>query len=243
MNYTDIIKTVKSRGYWEILFEPTVYQVDKIPLNKCREVVENNSVRLRGWDYPHIPKRTGDDTAFEVGNNYWQGWLDWKGESHKELWRMCQSTQFIHCLCLWEDWADNFIVRSMWRKDDEVFKPGEALGVISTTYLITEIYEFLTRLVKDGLYSEGVTVSLSINNTLGRQLTIESFSRMDFSVPMKTSSKTLTFKKSYTAADIEGSAKELALEAIVHFFERFGWSSPNINVIKYDQENLISGKF
>ena len=242
MKYNDVINTIKSKGYWRISFEPLVYQEQKLSLSECKELVEKNSIHLRGWDYPHIPRRIGDDTALEVGNNYWQGWLDWQGESHKEFWRMYQSSQFIHYLALREDWLDEFKLKSMWSNEDENFQTGQALGVISTTYQITEIFEFLARLVTSGLYAEGVSVSIYLHNTQGRRLIIEPFQRMGFSLPKKTFSGIITFEKKYSKDEIVSDSKGKSLEAIVHFFERFGWSPPNIEVIKSDQQNFLEGK-
>lgn len=242
MTYNDVLKTIKSKGYWRISFEPLEFDENKLSLAKCKELVEENSVHLRGWDYPHIPGRLGEDTALEPGNNYWQGWLDWQGENHKEFWRMYQSSQFIHYLGLREDWIDSFKLKSMWQVDDKAFQAGQAIGVISTTYQITEIFEFLSRLMANGLYAEGVNVSISLNNTQERNLIIEHFQRIGFSTPKKTSSPIISFTKQYTKEVIMLSPKDKALEVIVHFFERFGWSPPNIAAIKSDQENFLAGK-
>lgn len=240
MTYQEVVEKVKTKGYWRIVFEPL--KDEEMPLGKCKEIVEKNSVHLRGWDYPHVPQRVGDDTALEPGDNYWQGWLDWEGENHKEFWRMYQSGQFIHYLGLREDWLDSLRLRSMWKVADEEYSSGQAIGVIGTTYQITEIYEFLSRLIQDGIYSNGVKVSISLNNTQGRQLVVEQFQRMGFSMPKKTSSETINFQKEYTKEEILSDSKEKSLEAIVHFFERFGWSPPNVEVIKSDQKNFLEGK-
>ena len=39
------------------------------------------------------------------------------------------------------------------------------------------------------------------------------------------------------------ASKDISLEALVWFFERFGWLEPSKNVIRQDQENLIKGRF
>lgn len=242
MKYQDVIKTIKSRGYWRISFEPLVYDEEKLNLSQCKELVDKNAIHLRGWDYPHTPGRVGDDTALEPGDNYWQGWLDWEGENHKEFWRMYQSSQFIHYLGLREDWLTDFQIQNMWNRDTEKFSAGQALGVVVTTYQITEIFEFLSRLMTDGLYEEGVNVSITLNNTQDRRLIVDQFQRVGFSTPRKTSSETITFAKQYTKEEITTDSRGKALGAIVHFFERFGWNPPNVEVIKSDQEKFLSGK-
>lgn len=241
MKYQDVLNTVKSKGYWRINFEPLTYNENKLTIFQCKELVEKNSLHLRGWDYPHVPQRHGDDTALEPGNNYYQGWLDWKDDKYKEFWRMYQSGQFIHYLALREDWLEEYQNKNMWA-DDEIFKPGETLGVVGATYQITEIFEFLSRLIADGLYEDGVNVSISLNNTQDRKLMVDQFLRMGFSTPKKTSSDKISFSKKYTKEDIVSDPMKRATEVIVHFFERFGWNPPNVDVIKEDQKKFLEGK-
>ncbi|MFA6270717.1 MAG: hypothetical protein WC657_05955 [Candidatus Paceibacterota bacterium] len=242
MKYQDVLTTIKTKGYWRISFEPLVYNEQKISLSQCKELVMKNSVQLRGWDYPHIPQRQGDDTALEPGNNYWQGWLDWQDNKNKEFWRMYQSTQFIHYLGLREDWLDDYAIKSLWAQEDQRFNPGDALGVVGTTCQITEIFEFLSRLIADGLYDEGVKVSISLNNTQNRMLIVDRFQRVGFSAPRKTSSEIIDFSKSYSKEEIVSDSSGKSLDAIVHIFERFGWSPPNIEVIKSDQKTFLEGR-
>lgn len=242
MKYQDVLTTIKSKGYWRVSFEPLVYDEQKLTLTQCKELLEKNSIHLRGWDYPHVPNRLGDDTSLEPGDNYWQGWLDWEGENHKEFWRMYQSSQFIHYLGLREDWLNDFQIQSMGSRDPDYFKSGQALGVVATTYQITEIFEFLSRLMTDGLYDEGVQVSISLNNTQDRKLVVDQSQRIGFSSPKKTSSETINFKKQFTKDEILTNSRDRAQEVIVHFFERFGWNPPNVGVIKEDQKKFLEGR-
>lgn len=241
MTHEEVIKTIKSKGYWRISFEPLEYIEQAIQLSKCKELVEKNSLHLRGWDYPHVSHRQGDDSKLEVGANYWQSWLDWKGENHKEFWRMYQSTQFIHYLALREDWLDGYRQRNI-MSDDSYVREGEGLGVVATTYQITEIFEFLTRLMTDGLYESGVKVSIALHNTRNRSLLVDSSHRIGFSYLRQTSADIIPFEGTYSKEEIMEKAKDKAFDAIVYFFERFGWESPNIEVIKSDQDNFLSGR-
>lgn len=242
MTYENVLKTIKSKGYWRISFEPLVYEKQKLTITQCKELIEKNAIHLRGWDYPHVPGRLGDDTALEPGDNYWQGWLDWEGENHKEFWRIYQSTQFIHYLGLREDWLNDFQINSMWRQEPEQFKPGQALGVVGTTYQITEIFEFLSRLMLDDLYAEGVKVSISLNNTEGRKLVIDDYARFGFTTPKQSASKSISFEQQYSKDEIINNSRDKAIEVLVHFFERFNWLPPNVEVIKSDQEKFLGGK-
>jgi hypothetical protein len=242
MTGEELVKIVKQRGYWRVLFEPLAYDEKLKPLRRCKEIVEQNSIRLRGWDYPHIPSRNDDDTALEPGDNYWQGWLNWQDYHHKEFWRMYQSGQFVHYFGLIEDWADDYVIKSMWQQEDIVAQPGEVLGIINATYFITEIYQFLSRLTSEQIYNEGVRVTIGLHNTENRRLFVDGYNRAPLFHERKTRAKEIIFKEKYTTEQILADPKELALEVIIYILERFGWDPPNIEAIKNDQQKLLERK-
>lgn len=232
----DLINKIKLRGYWRINFQPlTDFQKFKT-LAECKDIVEKNSVELRGWDYPHFPRRMDENDGLAPGNDYYEAWVDWW--NHKEFWRMYQSGQFIHYLALREDWFEE----DEWRNNlTEEIKPGTSLGIIgSTVYQMTEIYEFLSRLVNAGIYDEGVSVSISLNNTRGRELWIEDKMRAPLFNRYKTVAEKIEFVKEYSKDQIITSPKDLGLDAAIYIFERFGWHTPPIETIKKDQENLLN---
>jgi hypothetical protein len=235
------IQNIKTKGYWRINFKP-VTDVVLDPLLKCKELVEQNSLHLTGWDYPHISARNDDTAGIDIGNNYYQGWIEWLEYGHVEFWRMYQSSQFINYFGLVEDW-NPMIYRSMWESEDIVGKAGELLGVTRSTYFLTQVFQFLAGLARSGLYEHGVDVDISLHNTRGRSLIVDHYSRIGFSVPKKTDADEIVIPtQHYTKTNLIDSPNDLALKNIEYIFERFGWSPPNIEVIKLDQENLVKGK-
>lgn len=234
MKTEQIINKIKERGYWRIHFAPL--SDEKLSLSQCREIVEKNSIQLRGWYYPHVPHRIDDNTAMQSGDKFWQGWINW--ENHIELWRLFQTGQFIHYLALVEDWTQDLIVNNMWDRDNGPVKSGEILSTLNTIYLITEIFQFLSRLATDGIYKNGVRISISLNKTDDRKLAILDYRRIPFSEDKKTIASEIGFEKSYTQKQLLEEPVDLAREAILHFFERFDWTPP-AEQIKTDQEKLI----
>lgn len=236
---SDLIEKIKSRGYWRINFQPLVAVQKLKNLSDCKNLVEKNSVVLRGWDYPHFPNRSDEKTGLEPGNNYYQGWIDWW--SHKEFWRMYQSGQFFHYLGLREDWYEE----DGWFGDTaKEIKPGSSLSVVGTIYQITEIYEFLARLARDGIYEEGVDVNISFNNTLNRKLWLDDLKRAPFSYDRKTGAEKIEIPPhKYKKDKIVNQARDLALEIIIYIFDRFDWPQPPVETIKRDQDNLLSRRF
>jgi len=232
----DLLEKIKSRGYWRINFQPLVDAQKFISLGECKDIIEKNTIELRGWDYPHFPRRKGKDAGLEPGENFYQGWIDW--ENHKEFWRMYQSGQFIHYLALREDWfEDNSWGQNLYEK----IKPMSSLGIIgSVEYQMTEIFEFLSRLGTANVYNEGVRVSIILYNTENRELWIEDSMRMSFFQPYKTGMPKVGFIKEFAKEQIVTNSRGLAFEVIKYIFDRFGWDNPPIETIKKDQDNLLS---
>jgi hypothetical protein len=233
---TDLIKKIKSHGYWRINFKPVVYE-DKIKsLEDCKLIVEKNLVRFRGWNYPHFPSKSKENAAIEIGNNYYMGWIDW--DYNKEFWYMYQSGQFLHYRALKEDWYDesDFVDDA----DKKKFKPQDLLIITTTIFQLTEIYEFLSRLTRAGIYDEGVIVDISLNNTLNRVLYLNDSSRIPLDEEYKTTMNNIEFKKKYDKKQVLSIPNRLALETVCYFFERFGWHSPPMQTFINDQENLLN---
>lgn len=234
----NLIEKIRSRGYWRINFQPLVYQQKLTSLGDCKDVVEKSAVRLRGWDYPHFPQRIGDDSGLEVADGFYEGWIDW--ENHKEFWRMYQSGQFLHYISLREDWFEE---DSFYRQHAIRYEPKTLLNIIgSVVYQMTEIFEFLSRLARAGIYDEGARASISLNNTKNRKLWISDPMRADFMQNYTTTSDKIDFSKEYSKDQVIDSSRDLALEAMIYMFDRFGWHKPPLESLKTDQSNFLTGR-
>lgn len=232
------IDTIKSRGYWRINFQPLVDSLKLDTLGKTKEIVENNKIRLRGWDYPHVPNRNDDHTGLDIEDTFYRGWTEF--DSIKEFWHMYQSGQFLHYSALREDWFSE----DGWQSNlAKTIKPMSSLSITgSLTYHLTEVFEFLSRLTQNGIYEEGVLVSIKLCNTKDRELWVSDPMRGPLYGQYKTSADNIEFTKEYSAGDIIGNPSKNALECIIYFCDRFGWHRPPIEVFEKDQEKLLSGK-
>jgi hypothetical protein len=232
-----LLDRIKSRGYWRINFRPKAYEGETIPLLKCKEAVEKSSVQFRGWDYPHIPHRNDDNGSLLPCGEYYEAWTDWW--NHIEFWRMYKSAQYLHYLALREDWLE----ASGW--DEERAKeipPLTSLGVSSTIYQITEIFEFASRLARLGLYKSGMSIDIRLENTRNRALWIDDPRRMPFSYPRQTGASMLQIKRELTVDMLVGGDNNSSLEALIELFEHFEWS-PSKDLIASQQEQVRSGRF
>lgn len=246
MTSNDVKKLIKERGYWEIVITPRTFNPKTIPdRSACKEIVSKNSVQLRGWDYPHIPKNDQEHQRMYFGKDHCEAFIDWG--NHKEVFRLYQSGQFVHYLALFEDWLAEDMIGKMFGSSGGRWdaKPREILSVIGVVYTITEIYEFARRIAASSdIYDSGLRIEIKFNGAKGRRLEV-----LD---PMR-----IGLFGSYTSEldiieipiielnkeDILNSSKELALDAIKYLFESFNWDNIPLNVLQQDQQNLIERRF
>ncbi len=232
----DLLDKIHTRAYWRINFQPLV---ESTPLNieECKNLISSNSVHLRGWSYPFFPNPGKENQKVGYANNYVSGYIDWT--AHKEYWRMYQSRQFIHHFAIWLDWIDQ---DDWWSELLEKVKPlGSKIGVNgSFVYQITEIYIFLSRLCQQNIYTQGVELSLTLSNIEGKELYVDDPYKWPLLNSHKASVNEIVFSKKYTDSDLVKDPSSLAMEAIVHFLQRFGWTDLPLEAFSEDQKKLIT---
>jgi len=157
-----VLETIRLRGHWRVTIRPGSFQrdliADRLDLFK---IAERKSVRLRGWDYPHIDHR-----------NQPQMGVDWAGQEFEwqdqiELWRLYQSGQFIHFLALCGDWRD----RSEIWPPEPGWRHGQFLYYLDTIYTLLEIFEFAARLALSPASAPVMVVQIDLKGLQGRRLT------------------------------------------------------------------------
>ncbi len=227
-----LLDTIKSRGYWLANFKPAIYDSKKIKsIAECKSIIINNVVQKLGWRFPYILMQRGKNGGLTPGNNFFQGWIN--TGMHKEFWRLYQSGQFVIYKALQEDW---------YKEDDwggriiggalPPPEPMSSLDVFNTTYQVAGFFIFLSRLVQQGLYDDGVVVDISLNNTKGRELLISDPLRGPLLGDYKTASNTISEEKIMTKQEILSQPKELIVKLSLRIFDSFGWHKPNENAIR-----------
>ena len=232
--------------HWRVNFRPNEYKEDLIPsLSKCFAIIEKTKLSLRGWDYPHLSRR---DTEREQGNNWVASWSDFMG--HYEYWRFYQSGQFIHLFSVRESTEGDY--KKKLRSDMQshrIFSDGEIdwesvpgfFSIINFIYNVTEIYEFAARLCQSEIYSGTVNIQIDIKGIKGFVLTAP-WERAWHSY-YAASQDVLSRNHEVDTEQLIATSKDISLEALVWFFERFGWLEPAKSVIRQDQEDLIKSRF
>lgn len=230
----ELLDRIQSRGHWRVNFQPLYSGETRIALTKCWTMIETNKVELRGWDYPHYPVRNDENGGRETHDEFVEGWCDWM--NHIEFWRLYQSQQFLHYLSLREDWIE----LDAWKRQSNPDRPSNPLNVTGTIYTLTEIFELCRRLHVDGLYKNGVRVSVKLRRAASKSLYVDDPRRMPFLSPRTTAADEITCERELTAEDIESESLSIAAEFVAHVFERFDWTIAPAQ-ISPQQETFLKG--
>lgn len=229
----EIVKKIKSRGYWKVYIRPFVYDQDRIHnLNDCKNIVSQNAIRLRGWPFPFVARANDETSNILPGDHYYESWIDW--DIHKETWRFYQSAQFITLRGLWEDWYKE---RGDINYNDNLGEINR-LGVFNTLYFLTELFEFLNRLVSIDIYRDKIFVSIELGNIRERELWIDDPNAVPFMEIRRTGATSIKFDRPFSDNEIKENARDVAIEASIYFFQRFDWN-PKSEILREAQKKLF----
>lgn len=214
MGMSDLLTAIRSRGHWHVVVRPTTLVEERLPdMSALYGLVEQASVQLRGWDFPHLDRH--NPLVID---------LDWVGqdndwEHRRESWRLYQSGQFVDVCGFWDDWRD----RSSWWPPNKGWQPGHRLGIGDTLFRLTEIFEFAARLSMSPAGDESMHVEVAVKNLSGRVLFVDTPNRLPIRWEPKATINEFPFAIDLPRAELVSNARDQALRATIELFKRFGW--------------------
>lgn len=227
----DLVTRIKQRGYWFIRIRPLDFTENRInSLSKCKKLVQDSVVLLRGWDYPHI-----DANGIISGNDWVESSSDW--DLYLEYWRFYKSAQFVHFFSCREDLQNqDDLRRHVYYSNTNA---ESFLSIISTLYSVTEIFEFSSRLAQNHVFDKGLNISIDLHNMMNRQLFFYDISRALFNQYICRIDN-FRVGGDYSFEEITIRSAELALEETIQIFERFNMDSPPQELLKEEQRKFFS---
>jgi hypothetical protein len=96
-----LLEHIRQFGHWRINFKPMRELAQPLSLGRCRELVQQAKVSIRGWDFPHTSHRNDEEGGSGNFGTYVENWTQWSG--FLEFWRMYKSSQFLSYIALRED--------------------------------------------------------------------------------------------------------------------------------------------
>jgi hypothetical protein len=209
-----MLTKIQATGYWRINIRPTVFDQYRIAdRSTCWQIMEDSQVSLRGWNYPHIGRER------IAGHEWIESSTDL--EQHVDFWRFYQSGQFIHYRAV---------------KEDILFPQKKILGMLSTLYTLTEIFEFAGRLADRDILRPGGDIYIQLHGMNGRELAEED---RHFAKPYVAGVDPIIFHKTFDQYTLIAERDELAVNAAIHVFEMFNWETPTKSILAEDQRKLL----
>jgi len=205
---------IQSRGHWQVVIRPEVFDASRVPdVSALCPIVQQASVQLGGWDFPHIDRR--EQPIID---------LDWAGQETRwnhylEIWRLYQSGQFVHLSGFKDDWRDQ---SHIWPPDQN-WVSGQRLGIGTTIFRFTEIFEFAARISMTAAGDESMHIEVTLRRLAGRVLWVDAPNRMPLAQPAKATIDEFPYLLDLPRTELAANARDLAVRGAVELFKRFGW--------------------
>lgn len=222
----ELIEDIRSRGHWRILIRPSQFVEERVKgSDNLARILEKASVRFRGWDFPHIDRRSEILTR----KDFIEQEIQW--EYYREYWRFYSSGQFIYYGGLVMDWIDH----ASWGTLDDP-TPGSILSVRDTVYRFTEVFEFAARLALSEAGDSQMHMEVSLRGLNNKKLWIDPKASIPHAIANMTSKQDeIHYASDISREKLSGQSKELALEPALQVFQSFGWDASLVLIRSYQQ--------
>ncbi len=207
-----ILDKLRTRGHWLVTIRPATFREARVPCGDLFPIVEKSSVRLRGWDYPHVDRGSEPiREADSVGQ-------DCDRDDTVEFWRFYTRGQFAHRFGMSGDWRD----RSNFWPADEDWQPLRDLWYLDAIDTFPEIFEFAARLALSEAGDARMHVEIKIRHLKGRRLVSELEGIFRSSDNYVTQADEWENHWEGSQVELIARPRELAAERAQDLFDRFG---------------------
>lgn len=214
-----VMARIRAAGHYRIVIEPIGFDPKRVPtLVDLHRLVADCSVRLRGWDYPHVSDRPQENGR---GQDFIESWISWARSD--EYWRFFQSAQFVHLMTYREnhpEYAEKIRLNLRGMPDADPSVSG-FLDITSTIWTMTEIFEFAAGLAIKAPLADGAIIDIQMRNVANRALGFSAWERDVFDLH-KATTNAIVLRQPHTHEELVTRSRELAVKATAEFFDRFG---------------------
>jgi hypothetical protein len=214
---TEILNKVWSKPRWRIAVRPTEFKRARFrDVEQCREFVMSSYVRVQGW-FPY-PWFVVD--KLETGNEWIAGEIE-KCEDgrigHFERWVLFRSALFAHN-----------------RAFDEIPQLGDRIHVFEILDTTTAAFEFAARMAGRGVLSPEAVICFELHKLDGRELVWpkDIFGGSHFLAQnCWCQEESFEVARQVPPAELQANRRNLALDAALEIYARFGWSDPPRDIL------------
>lgn len=156
---SDVVREIDAAGSLGLTIRPEPFDASRVEVGRLQDVLNEATVRLRGWPLPMLDERTGVQRhATWIGQD-----LDARPFHHAEAWRFHASGQFTHRRMLVTDLTEDGQLRS------DAPEATGAVAVWDVLLSLVEACELAARLAT-ALKCERISLGATLRGVAGRQL-------------------------------------------------------------------------
>ncbi len=211
---TEIADKIKTRGYWSVMIHPTIYVEKRIEnYASLFPLIRRLSVKIRGWDFPHI------GNSEPIRSHDWVGQeIEWYNEV--ESWRFYQSGLFVYLGGYEIDWTND---TSSWSPKPPEPYQEKVLGVSDIAVRFLEFFKLASGLALSEAGSERMYIKIEAHKLADRYLWVDSRNRAPFSTRYSASIESFPQEAEFDRDTLIASTSSLAGQWAWQLYQRFGW--------------------
>jgi len=237
---SDSVKTlesIRSKAHWKTIFHPAYFKKDLIStLAQLRNLIAKCQIGLTGWPFPiYFPEH------ISCHDDYIEMAVPYSGIVPREdYWKFYQSGQFLHYYVLTEDLTnDLFFVKPIGLESKQEIHIVSYQRII---YFVTQVFLFIKALAKEHIYDQACEIDMGLHNVSGRLLVLTDPNLSGFMSKYICKDTKISYKRKYECKEILMGAEGAAVDASIHFFERFGRNESDSQLPERIQKAFLSRK-
>ncbi len=206
---------------WSAAIAPSPLIDERFPSARLLDIVEKNCVALRGWNFPHIPRRDPqavlslDDGGIEAKVDAMQ---------YQEIWRFHPSGLYTH----------------RWRMREEGTSYQGTIHFVAAIYSVVEVFEFGRRLYRDDETVESVLFQIGLHNVFGRSGSGNTFE--DLPYHLQAQRNQASYSTTVPRADLLAGIHEQSSVAVISLFGQLGFSEISGSFVRRKVQSFLDGK-
>lgn len=188
------------QGYWSVSIAPLPHEPARFTPASLEPAVEQASVSLRGWNFPHVPRDVAD-----------------KGFREDYFWARTDWGQYVEQMRFHLDGLFTF----RWRMREDGTTYRGSFHAVANIFTVAEIFEFARRLYGSREAVSGVAVEIRLEGVLDRPLSGDPAQNLPYQ--LRATENVFTFRTTLRRLDLLTDSASPSLMACQRMFAGLGY--------------------